>query len=166
MRTKPVQVGKKVRQRFAQIDSVIDMPNLLDVQLKSYKWLCEQGIREVLDDVSPIEDFQGKLVVEFVDYTIDPVPRYPVEECKERDVNYESRLLVTVRVLNRETGEVKQESIFMGNLPLMTDNGTFVINGAERVVVSQLVRSPGIYYDITHDKVGKELYASTVTVYS
>jgi len=165
LRTKPVQVGKKVRQSYAQIDSVIDMPNLLDVQIKSYKWLCEEGIREVLNDVSPIEDFQGKLVVEFVDYTIDPTPRYPVEECKERDVNYESRLLVTVRVLNRETGEVKQESIFMGNLPLMTDNGTFVINGAERVVVSQLVRSPGMYYETSVDKSGKVIYLGSVIPY-
>ncbi len=165
MRTKPVQVGKKVRQSFAKIDSVIDMPNLLDVQIKSYKWLCEQGIKEVLEDVSPIEDFQGKLVVEFVDYKIDPTPRYPVEECKERDVNYESRLIVTVRVLNRETGEVKQEEIFMGNLPLMTDNGTFVINGAERVVVSQLVRSPGMYYDTQVDKTGKVIYLGSVIPY-
>ena len=141
------------------------MPDLLEIQKKSYKWLLEKGITEVLADVSPIVDYSGNLVIEFVDYSIDGNTKYPVEECKERDVNYASPLRVTVRLTNKSTGEVKQQDIFMGEIPLMTENGTFVINGAERVVVSQLVRSPGMYYDSVLDRTGKQIYTAQVIPY-
>ena len=165
MRTKPRQLGKTTRMSFAKIDEILEMPDFLEIQKKSYKWLLDKGISEVLTEVSPIVDYAGNLVIEFVDYSISENPKYSVEECKERDVNFAAPLRVTVRLTNRSTGEVKQQDIFMGDFPLMTDNGTFVINGAERVVVSQLVRSPGMYYEVQTDKVGKNTYLGTVIPY-
>ena len=144
MRIKPQQLGKNVRMSFSKIDEILQMPDLLEVQKKSYQWLLDKGITEVLQDVSPIVDYSGNFVIEFVDYSIDSTPKYPVEECKARDVNYAAPLRVTVRLTNKTTGSVKQQEIFMGDFPLMTETGTFVINGAERVAVSQLVRSPGM----------------------
>ena len=158
-----VKMGKQVRKSFSRIDEVLDMPDLIEVQKKSYKRFVEEDLREALADVSPITDYSEKLVLEFVDYYIDfEHPKYSVEECKERDVNYSAPLKVIVRLINKETGEVKQSEVFMGDFPLMTDQGTFIINGAERVIVSQLVRSPGVYYTKSIDKVGKELYAAQV----
>ncbi len=162
---KPHKLGKNVRMSFSKIDEVLEMPNLIEVQKKSYEWFMNEGLREVLRDVSPITDFSGNLSIEFVDYTIDPTPKYPVEECRERDVNYAAPLRVKVRLHNKTTGELLERDIFMGDFPLMTDNGTFVINGAERVIVSQIVRSPGIYYTSDMDKSGKKIYAATVIPY-
>ena len=163
---KPVMLGTKQRMSFAKIDETIGVPNLLDVQKKSYRWFIEEGLKEVLSDVSPIVDYSGNLFIEFVDYSIDEkAPKYPEDECKERDVNYAAPLRVTVRLYNKETQEVKEKEIFMGDFPLMTDNGTFIINGAERVVVSQIVRSPGMYYDSAIDKSGKKVYMATVIPY-
>ncbi|MBQ9748296.1 MAG: DNA-directed RNA polymerase subunit beta, partial [Clostridia bacterium] len=150
---------------FAKIDDILQMPDLLEVQKKSYQWLLDKGITEVLQDVSPIVDYSGNLAIEFVGYSIDPTPKYPVEECKERDVNYAAPLRVTVRLTNNATGEVKQQEIFMGDFPLMTETGTFVINGAERVAVSQLVRSPGMYYTSTMDKTGKSMQTAQIIPY-
>ncbi|MBQ8858264.1 MAG: DNA-directed RNA polymerase subunit beta [Clostridia bacterium] len=151
---------------FAKINEALEMPNLIEVQKKSFQWFLDEGLQEVLRDVSPIVDYSGNLSIEFINYTLDFMnPRYPVEECKDRDVTYDAPLRVEVRLTNKQTGEVKQSEIFMGNFPLMTDNGTFVINGAERVIVSQLVRSPGIYYDSTVDKTGKRSYTATVIPY-
>ncbi len=157
--------NKIVRQSFAKIDEALDMPNLIDVQKKSYQWFLDEGLQEVLHDVSPIIDHSGNLCIEFVDFTLDSVPKYPVEECKDRDVNFAAPLRVKVRLQNKLTGEVTEKSIFMGDFPLMTDNGTFVINGAERVIVSQIVRSPGVYYDMQMDKSGKKLFSATVIPY-
>ena len=162
---KPHKLGTNVRMSFSKIDETLDMPNLIEVQKKSYQWFLEEGLKEVLRDVSPIVDYSGNIYIEFVDYTVDPNPKYPVEECKERDVNYAVPLRVTVRMYNKETGEVIDKNVFMGDFPLMTENGTFVINGAERVIVSQIVRSPGMYYDSTIDKTGKKLYTATVIPY-
>jgi len=163
---KPVMLGTQQRMSFAKIDEAIGVPNLLDVQKLSYKWFLEEGLREVLADVSPIVDYSGNLFIEFVDYKIDvKSPKYPEDECKERDVNFAAPLRVTVRLYNKETQEVKEKEIFMGDFPLMTDNGTFIINGAERVVVSQIVRSPGMYYDSAIDKSGKKVYMATVIPY-
>ena len=162
---KPQTVGSKTRMSFSKINEAIDLPNLLEVQKDSFKWFMEEGLMEVLHDVSPITDYTGNLFIEFVDYSFDQQPKYPVEECKERDANYAAPLKVAVRLTNRLTGEVKQSDIFMGDFPIMTDNGTFVINGAERVIVSQIVRSPGIYYDSSIDKSGKKLFSSTVIPY-
>ena len=158
-----VYMGKKKRMSFSRINEVLDMPDLIEVQKNSYQRFVEEDLREVLDDISPITDYSEKLVLEFVDYSIDfDHPKYSVEECKERDVNYCAPLKVTVRLINKETGEVKEQPVFMGDFPLMTEQGTFIINGAERVIVSQLVRSPGVYYSETIDKVGKHLFASQV----
>ena len=157
--------NKIVRQSFAKIDEALEMPNLIDVQKKSYQWFLDEGLHEVLRDVSPIIDHSGNLCIEFVDFAIDPVPKYPVEECKDRDVNFAAPLRVKVRLQNKTTGEVTEKSIFMGDFPLMTDNGTFVINGAERVIVSQIVRSPGVYYAMQMDKSGKKLFTATVIPY-
>ncbi len=165
MVVKPTMLGKTERMSFAKIGDTLEMPNLIEVQKKSYKWFLEEGLREVLRDVSPITDYSGNLVIEFIDYTIDPTPKYPEEECKERDTNYAAPLRVTVRLTNKATGEVKESPVFMGDFPLMTDNGTFIINGAERVIVSQIVRSPGIYYESSIDKTGKVIYAATVIPY-
>ncbi|MBE6636437.1 MAG: DNA-directed RNA polymerase subunit beta [Ruminococcaceae bacterium] len=162
---KPHKLGKNVRMSFAKIDEALEMPNLIEVQKKSYEWFVGEGLREVLCDVSPITDYSGNLSIEFVDFTIDPTPKYPVEECKERDVNYAAPLRVKVRLHNKTTGELLEREIFMGDFPLMTENGTFVINGAERVIVSQIVRSPGIYYTSDFDKSGKRTFAATVIPY-
>ena len=161
----PQKLGKNVRMSFSSVGEAIEMPNLLEVQKKSFEWFLRDGLREVLDDVSPIVDYSGNLIIEFVDYSIDPKTQYPVEECKERDVNYAAPLKVRVRLTNKETGEVKESEIYMGDFPMMTDNGTFVINGAERVIVSQIVRSPGIYYGDAIDKTGKHMHTATVIPY-
>ncbi len=157
--------NKITRKSFAKIDEALEMPNLIDVQKKSYQWFLDEGLREVLRDVSPIVDHSGNLIIEFVDFSIDPTPKHPVEECKDRDVNYAAPLRVRVRLQNKLTGEVTEKAIFMGDFPLMTDNGTFVINGAERVIVSQIVRSPGAYYAVSMDKSGKKMFTSTVIPY-
>ncbi|TZE82713.1 DNA-directed RNA polymerase subunit beta [Calorimonas adulescens] len=158
----PEKVGKRTRMSFSKINEVLDMPNLIDVQKDSYKWFLEEGLREVFRDVSPIESFTGNLSLEFIDYSLDENPKYSIEECKERDVNYAAPLRVKVRLTNKETGEIKEQEIFMGDFPLMTDSGTFIINGAERVIVSQLVRSPGPYYVAEEDKTGKKIYSATL----
>ena len=160
-----VKSGKNVRLSYSKIKEVLDMPNLIEVQKNSYKWFLEEGLKEVFHDISPITDHAGKLVLEFFDYRLDYEPKYSVEECKERDAKYASPLRVSVRLINTETGEIKEQEIFMGDFPLMTEQGTFIINGAERVIVSQLVRSPGIYYEFERDKTGKPLYKSTVIPY-
>ncbi len=162
---KPQQVGKKVRMSFSKINEPLEMPSLIEVQKKSFNWFLEKGLMEVLEDVSPITDYSGNLLIDFVGYSLDAKPKYPVEECKERDVNFAAPLRVDVRLTNKLTGEVKQSSVFMGDFPLMTEKGTFVINGAERVIVSQLVRSPGVYYDSSIDKSGKKIFTSTVIPY-
>ncbi len=159
----PVQLGRNTRMSYSRIGEVLDMPNLIEVQKNSYKWFLEEGLREVFRDVSPIQDYTGNLILEFPDYKLeDDNPKYSVEECKERDTTYSAPLKVKVRLINKETGEVKEQEIFMGDFPLMTDNGTFVINGAERVIVSQLVRSPGMYYSQKLDKTGKQLFSATI----
>ena len=162
-RIRPVHVGKGVRMSYSKQKEVLEMPNLIEVQTDSYKWFLEEGLNEVLRDISPIADYNGNLSLEFVSFELckDDV-KYSIEECKERDATYAAPLKVKVRLHNNETEEISEHDIFMGDLPLMTATGTFVINGAERVIVSQLVRSPGIYYGIAHDKIGKELYSSTV----
>ena len=148
---------------FSRIDEVLEMPNLIEVQKDSYQWFLDEGLKEVFKDVSGITDYTGNLVLDFVDYKLDvDKPNYTVEECKERDTTYAAALRVTARLLNKESGEIKESEVFMGDFPLMTDSGTFVINGAERVIVSQLVRSPGVYYKMEYDKTGKELFSSTV----
>ncbi len=160
-----VKEGKNVRLSYSKIKEVLEMPNLIEVQKDSYKWFLEEGLKEVFHDISPITDHAGKLVLEFFDYRLDYEPKYSVEECKERDAKYSSPLRVSVRLINTETGEIKEQEIFMGDFPLMTEQGTFIINGAERVIVSQLTRSPGIYYEYERDKTGKPLYKSTVIPY-
>jgi len=162
---KPHMLGKNMRMSFSKIDEPIEMPDLLEIQKESYKWFMEKGLMEVLEDVSPIIDYSGNLYIDFVSFSIDKDTKYPIEECKERDANYAAPLKVNVRLTNKLTGEVKQSEIFMGDFPLMTDKGTFVINGAERIVVSQIVRSPGIYYNCEMDKTGKRIFTSTVIPY-
>jgi DNA-directed RNA polymerase subunit beta len=162
VRAVPVQLGKSERMTFSKIHEVIEMPNLIEIQKNSYQWFLDAGLREVFHDVSPIQDYTGNLVLEFIDYTIEGTPKYTVEECKERDTTFSAPLKVKVRLINKETGEVKEQEIFMGDFPLMTPRGTFVINGAERVIVSQLIRSPGIYYNMKIDKSGNNLFSSTV----
>ena len=159
----PIQVGKRTRMSFAKVEDVAEMPNLIEVQLESYHWFLEAGLQEVFDDINPIANFTGNLVLEFVGYNLDMDNiKYTVEECKERDATYAAPLKVTVRLQNEETGEIKEQEVFMGDFPLMTDQGTFIINGAERVIVSQLVRSPGVYYNSNIDKNGKKLFGATV----
>ncbi len=159
----PVQVGKRTRMSFARVKDVTEMPNLIEVQLDSYDWFLREGLHEVFDDINPISNFTGNLILEFVDYKLDMDNiKYSVEECKERDATYAAPLKVSVRLQNEETGEIKEQEVFMGDFPLMTEQGTFVINGAERVIVSQLVRSPGVYYSVSRDKSGKKLFSSTV----
>ena len=163
---KEQKLGKNTRMSFAKINELCEMPNLIEVQKESFQWFLEKGIKEVLHDISPITDHSEDLCIEFVSYTLDVnKPKYPVEECKIRDVNYAAPLRVNVRLSNKMTGEVKEHEIFMGDFPLMTDNGTFVINGAERVVVSQIVRSPGMYYNYSIDKTGVHNYSATVIPY-
>ncbi|MDD2503085.1 MAG: DNA-directed RNA polymerase subunit beta, partial [Clostridia bacterium] len=158
----PVQLGKRTRMSYSRIDEVLGMPNLIEVQKNSYKWFLKKGLQEVFDDISPITDYTENLVLEFVNYYFEENPKYTVEECKERDVTFSKPLKVQVRLINRETGEVKEQEVFMGDFPIMTDQGTFIINGAERVIVSQLVRSPGVYYAEQIDKTGKPLYSATL----
>ena len=162
-RIRPVKAGQSMRMSYSRQKEVLEMPNLIEVQKESYKWFLDEGLKEVFDDISPIADYSGHLSLEFVDFTLceDDV-KYSISECKERDATYAAPLKVKVRLYNKENDEINEHEIFMGDLPLMTETGTFVINGAERVIVSQLVRSPGIYYGIDHDKVGKELFSCTV----
>ena len=162
-RIRPIKTGNSFRMSYSRQKEVLEMPNLIEVQKDSYQWFLDEGLKEVFDDISPISDFSGHLSLEFVDFTLceDDV-KYSIDECKERDATYAAPLKVRVRLHNKETDEINEHEIFMGDLPLMTKTGTFVINGAERVIVSQLVRSPGIYYGIAHDKLGKKLYSATV----
>ena len=159
---KEIKHEKCSRKTFAKIGDSIEMPNLIKVQKDSYDWFVEEGLGEILKDISPIVDYSGNLILEFLDYYMEEKTKYTVEEAKERDATYSTRLHVKVRLINRETGEIKEQEIYLGDFPLMTDSGTFIINGAERVVVSQLVRSPGCYYDSSYDKTGKKIYTSTV----
>ena len=162
-RIRSVKTGKSMRMSYQRQKEVLEMPNLIEVQKDSYKWFLDEGLKEVFDDISPIADYGGKFSLEFIDFTYDAKDaKYNIEQCKERDVTYAAPLKVRVRLINKETEEINEHEIFMGDLPLMTETGTFVINGAERVIVSQLVRSPGIYYAIAHDKIGKRLFSSTV----
>ena len=162
-RIRPIQIGNGIRMSYSKQKEVLEMPNLIEVQTESYKWFVEEGLREVFRDISPITDHGENLSLEFIDFKLceDDI-KYTIEECKERDATYAAPLKVKVRLYNKETDEITEHDIFMGDLPLMTATGTFVINGAERVIVSQLVRSPGIYYGIGHDKVGTELFTCTV----
>ena len=162
VKVKPIRLGNNERMSFSQINEVIDMPNLIEVQKDSYKWFLEEGLKEVFRDMSSITDYTGNLVLDFIDYRLDDTPKYTVKECKERDATYAAPMRVVARLYNKSTGEIKENEVYMGDFPLMTDSGTFVINGAERVVVSQLVRSPGVYYDCVQDKTGKYLFSSTV----
>ena len=162
MKVKPVKLGKTERMSFSRIDEVIEMPNLIEVQKNSYQWFLDEGLKEVFKDISAIGDSTGNLVLDFIDYRLDKQPKYTIKECKERDVTYAAPLRVTARLLNKETGEIKQQEVFMGDFPLMTDSGTFIINGAERVIVSQLVRSPGVFFDESYDKTGKKLFTATM----
>ena len=159
---KPVKVGRKERMSFSQINEVGEMPNLIQIQTESYDWFIKEGLREVFEDISPIRDYADNLILEFIDYSLNDPPKYEQEECKERDVTYAAPLKVRVRLVNKETGEVKEQEVFMGDFPLMTEKGTFIYNGAERVVVTQLVRSPGPYYDVTVDKSNNKLYSTTI----
>ena len=157
-----VQYGDGARKSYSRINEVLEMPNLIEVQKESYKWFLEEGLSEVFDDINPITDFSGNIILRFTDFSLDSEPKYSIEECKERDATYAASLKVKARLINKELDEIKEQEIFMGEFPLMTETGTFVINGAERVIVSQLVRSPGIYYASDFDKVGKKLLSSTV----
>ncbi|MEG0943144.1 MAG: DNA-directed RNA polymerase subunit beta [Angelakisella sp.] len=159
---KPVQLGKNTRMSFARINEVLEMPNLIEVQKNSYRWFLDEGLKAVFKDISSITDYQGNLVLDFLDYRLDDTPKYSISECKERDTTYAAPMRVRASLLNKETGEVKEQDIFMGDFPLMTDAGTFIINGAERVIVSQLVRSPGVYFDSKYDNAGKRLFEATV----
>ena len=159
---KPVQLGKNVRMSFGKINEALQIPNLIEVQKNSYQWFKDEGLKDVLSDMSAITDYNGNLVLNFVDYKIDDTPKYTIAECKERDVTYAAPLRVTATLWNKETGDVKESEIYMGDFPLMTESGTFIINGAERVIVSQLVRSPGVYYSFEKDKTGKDLFKATV----
>ena len=158
----PVTIGKRTRMSYSKIKEIADVPNLIEIQCDSYEWFLKEGLKEVFEDISPIEDYTGNLILEFVDYSLDEKPKYDIEECKERDATYCAPLKVKVRLINKETGEIKEQEEFMGDFPLMTEKGTFIINGAERVIVSQLVRSPGVYYAQEMDKSGKRLISSTV----
>lgn len=158
----PVTYGKRVRMSYSRINEVLDLPDLIEVQKSSYEWFLKEGLREVFDDISPIQDYTGNLILEFVDYHLSDDPKYSEDEARERDASYSAPLKVKVRLINKETGEVKEQEVFMGDFPLMTEKGTFIINGAERVVVSQLVRSPGVYFSEEIDKGGKRLYSASV----
>ncbi len=158
----PVARGSRTRMSFGKIKEVMEMPNLIEVQKDSYRWFLETGLKEVFRDIADITDYTGNWVLKFVDYRMDDKPKYSIRECKERDASYSAPMRVKARLLNKETGVVKESEVYMGDFPIMTDSGTFIINGAERAIVSQLVRSPGVYYDMTHDKTGIELYTNTV----
>ena len=159
---KPISVGRKERMSFGKINEVWPMPNLIDIQTQSYRWFLDEGLKEVFDDVSPIRDYAGNLSLEFLDYALSDPPKYGQEECKERDVTYAAPLKVRVRLVNKETGEVKEQEVFMGDFPLMTEQGTFIYNGAERVIVTQLVRSPGPYFSVESDKSNRQLYSAQI----
>ena len=159
---KPVKQGSRTRMSFAHINEVMEMPNLIEVQKDSYQWFLDKGLREVFKDIDEITDYSGNLSLVFVDYRMDDKPKYTVKECKERDATFAAPLRVTARLINKETGEVKENEVYMGDFPQMTESGTFVINGAERVIISQLVRSPGVYFDMSRDKTGKKLFTTTV----
>ncbi len=158
----PIETGRQIRMSYAMTDEIFEIPNLIEVQKDSYNWFLDEGLKEVFQDISPITDFNGNLILEFVNFSLDSKTKYTVEESREKDVNYAAALKVKVRLYNKETGESMENDVFMGDLPIMTENGTFIINGAERVIVSQLVRSPGIYYGRDYDKIGKRLFSSTV----
>ena len=162
-RIRPIAGTKVMRMSYSRQEEVLEMPNLIEVQKDSYQWFLDEGLKEVFDDISPIADYSGSLSLEFVDFELcrDDV-KYSIEECKERDATFAAPLKVKVRLYNKEKEEISEHEIFMGDLPLMTETGTFVINGAERVIVSQLVRSPGIYYGIGHDKIGKKLLSCPI----
>ena len=162
VKVKPVQNGRTTRMSFSRINEVIGMPNLIEIQKNSYNWFLEEGLHEVFHDIAAIEDYTGNLVLEFVDYRLDKTPKYTIKECKERDATYAAPLYVTARLFNKQTGEVKEQEIFMGDFPLMTDSGTFISNGAERAIVSQLVRSPGVFYGSSKDRTGKDLFTATM----
>lgn len=162
IKVKPTNLGKNVRMNFSKIEEVVQMPNLIEVQKNSYNWFVEKGLKEVFADVSGITDFTGNLVLDFIDYKLDDTPKYSIVECKERDATYSTPLKIVARLLNKETGEIKEQEVFIGDFPLMTESGTFIINGAERAIVSQLVRSPGSYFGMTYDKTGKKLFNSTI----
>ena len=162
LNVKPVKKGTTTRMSFGKIEEVMEMPNLIEIQKNSYKWFLDTGLKEVFRDIAEITDYTGNWVLTFIDYRIDEKTKHTVQECKERDATYAAPMRVTVRLLNKETGAIKESEVFMGEFPIMTDSGTFVINGAERVIVSQLVRSPGVYFDMTHDKTGIELFSSTI----
>ena len=157
-----VKVGKKERMSFSKIETVLDMPNLIDIQRNSYDWFVREGLAEVFEDISPIRDYAGNYALEFVDYTLSSDAKYGQQECKDRDATYAAPLRVAVRLINQNTGEITEQEVFMGDFPIMTEKGTFIYNGAERVVVTQLVRSPGPYYDVTTDKSNNKLYATTI----
>lgn len=162
MKIRDIQYEKASRKDFAKVGDFIEMPNLIKVQKDSYDWFIKEGLGEVLKDISPIEDYSGNLVLEFFDYYMEDKTKYSIEEAKERDATYSTRLHVKVRLINRETGEIKEQEIYLGDFPLMTDSGTFIINGAERVVVSQLVRSPGCYYaEVFDTKQEKNIYINS-----
>ncbi|MBR3439978.1 MAG: DNA-directed RNA polymerase subunit beta, partial [Clostridia bacterium] len=155
---KPIERGSKVRYSYGKINEVMDMPNLIEVQKSSYNWFIEKGLREVFRDMADITDYSGNWVLKFIDYRMDDKPKYTVRECKERDATYAAAMRVTAQLYNKETGVIKESEVYMGDFPLMTESGTFVINGAERAIVSQLIRSPGVYFNMDHDKTGIELY--------
>ena len=162
---KEVQYGRTTRMSYARAEEIQEMPHLLEIQKNSYKWFLEEGLREVFKGVATITDFSGNLELSFVDYSMNEKPKYTEEECKARDATYAAPLKVSVRLRNRETEEIKEQEIFMGDFPLMTANGTFVINGAERVIVSQIVRSPGVYFTKSTDKTNSSVYGTTVIPY-
>ena len=158
----PVKLGKNTRMSYGKINEILEMPNLIEIQINSYNWFLEEGLKEVFHDVSPITDYAGNLILEFIDYRLDSETKYDIEECKERDATYAAPLRVKVRLINKESGEIKEQEIFMGDFPVMTPSGTFIINGAERVIVSQLVRAPSVYFSQEFDKIGKKLFSSQV----
>ena len=158
----PKQLGKNVRMSFGKITEPLEMPNLIEVQKNSYQWFMEEGLKEVFRDMTAITDYNGNLVLNFKDYRFDDTPKYTLADCKSRGATYQVAMRATATLCNKETGAVSESEIYMGDFPLMTDSGTFVINGAERVIVSQLVRSPGVYYAFEKDKTGKDLFSATV----
>ena len=162
LNVKEVKLGKTSRMSFAKIEEQLEAPDLIEVQKNSYNWFITDGLKEVFEELEPVTDYSGNLILEFIDFTLEKKPKYTIEECKERDLTYSAPLRVKVRFINKETNEIKEQGIFICDMPLMTDSGTFIINGAERVIVSQLVRSSGIYYAFTHDKTGKKLFTCTV----
>ena len=162
---KDVMYGRTIRKSYARSEEIQDMPHLLEIQKNSYKWFLEEGLRDVFKGVAAITDYSGNLELSFVDYSMNEKPKYSEEECKARDATYAAPLKVSVRLRNRETEEIKEQEIFMGDFPLMTASGTFIINGAERVIVSQIVRSPGIYFDKKTDKTNSSVYGTTIIPY-